>query len=92
MWLRNLLPSPSPSLAPLTMPAMSTSLKRRGDELLGDDVLADPRQPVVGHADDPLVRLDRAERIVALWAALELREGVEQRALAHVGQTDDTGS
>ena len=28
MWDRNLLPSPSPSLAPRTMPAMSTKLDR----------------------------------------------------------------
>ncbi len=39
-------------------------LDDRGDELLGHDVLADPSQPVVGHAHDPLVGLDRAERII----------------------------
>ena len=30
MWARNLLPSPWPSLAPFTMPAMSTSLSAAG--------------------------------------------------------------
>ena len=42
MWLRNLLPSPWPSLAPLTMPAMSTSLTTVGTSFLVEHVAADP--------------------------------------------------
>ena len=30
MWLRNLFPKPSPSLAPFTIPAMSTNLSVAG--------------------------------------------------------------
>ena len=35
MWLRNLFPSPFPSLAPLTIPAMSTSRNAAGTSFLG---------------------------------------------------------
>ena len=35
MWLRNLFPSPSPSLAPLTIPAMSTSRSAAWINFLG---------------------------------------------------------
>ena len=91
MWLRNLFPSPSPSLAPLTIPAMSTSLSAAGTSFLGTMYLLIRREPVVGDADDPLVRLDRAERIVRALGRLRAGQGVEQRALAHVGQADDSG-
>ncbi|RNA14517.1 hypothetical protein BpHYR1_043990 [Brachionus plicatilis] len=35
MWLRKALPKPCPSLAPLTRPAMSTTLRKAGTLLAG---------------------------------------------------------
>jgi hypothetical protein len=87
-----LVPEPFPLAGPLHDPRDVHEAQGGRDELLGDDVLADARQAVVGDADDPLVRLDGAERIVRALRRLGAGEGVEQRALADVGQTDDTGS
>ena len=39
MWLRNLFPSPCPSLAPLTIPAMSTSVSAAGTSFFGTMIL-----------------------------------------------------
>ena len=64
-------------------------LDDRGDDLLGLDVLLDAFEPAVGHRHDADVRVDRAERVVRRFG-LARGEGVEDRALAHVGQADDT--
>jgi len=64
-------------------------LERRRDHLLRGNEPGDPLQAVVGHAHHPLVGLDRAEGIVGALRRLRLREGVEERALADVRQSDD---
>ena len=87
-----LVAEPFPFARPLHDPGDVHEAERRGDELLGDDVLADHRQAIVGDAHDPFVRLDGAEGVIRALGCLGAREGVEQGALAHVGQTDDTGS
>ena len=93
MWLRNLLPSPSPFARPLDDPGDVDELERRGDELLAATMYLLIRcQPVVGHA----ARSPRSARSCRtdnspLWACFDCGEGVEQRALADVGQTDDAG-
>ena len=69
---------------PLDDPGDIHEAERRRDELLGDDVLADPRQAIVGDADDPFVRLDRAKGIIRALGGLGARQHVEQSALAHV--------
>ena len=46
-------------------------------------------QPRVRHGDNADVRLDRAERVVRRLRP-GVRQRIEKRALAHVGQTHDT--
>ena len=85
---RNWLPSPSPSEAPLTRPAMSWKEIVAGTSSELRDRLRDPLQPLVGNLRDRDVRLDRRERVVAgLGAALGQR--VEEGRLAGVRQPDD---
>ncbi len=90
MWLRNLLPSPCPSLAPRTSPAISTSSQDGGNDFLRRDVLLDASESIVGNGNDADVRFDRAEGIVLARDA-RCGEGVEQRALSDVRQPDDSG-
>ena len=52
MLARNLLPSPSPSDAPRTMPAMSTKSTVAGRIYAAED-LGEPREPLVRQRDDP---------------------------------------
>ena len=49
-------------------------------------------EPRVGHGDDADVRVDRAEGIVGRLRLAGAGDGVEQRGLADVGQTDDSSS
>ena len=88
MLARNWLPRPSPSLAPFTMPAMSTNDTVAGTvcalpEIAGEDVEAR-----VGERDDADVRLDRGERVVRR-EHVGLGQRVEEGGLADVGQADD---
>ena len=59
------------------------------DHLLRRDEIGDPGQPLIGHAHHPLVGLDGAEGIVSALRRLRHRQGVEEGALADVGETDD---
>jgi hypothetical protein len=54
----------------------------------GVEDLGQPAQPRIGHADDTDVRLDGGERVVR-GQHVVLRQGVEHRGLADVGQADD---
>ncbi len=57
--------------------------------------LGDPlqdRQPRVGHGDDADVGINGAEGIVGRFRVPGARDGVEQRGLSYVGETDDSGS
>ena len=87
-WRGTCCRGPAPSLAPLTMPAMSTNDTVAGRIALGAEDLGEHREPRVGHADDADVRLDRGERVVRREHVV-LGQGVEQRGLADVGQADD---
>ena len=89
MLARNLLPSPSPSLAPRTMPAMSTNDTVAGRIRALPKTSASFGQPLVRQRDHPDVGLDRRERVVR-GEHLVLGEGVEQGGLADVGQSDDS--
>ena len=61
------------------------------DDFLRFDVLGDSFEAVVGDADDPLVRFDRAKRIVRARCCLRTGQCVEQRAFAYIGQSDNSG-
>ena len=89
MCARNLLPRPSPFDAPATRPAMSTNSTVVGRIFSGFDDRGERLQPQVRHRHDADVRIDRAERIVRGRGVLRLRDRVEERRLAHVGQADD---
>ena len=92
MCVRNLLPSPSPWLAPFTRPAMSTNSMAAGMTTLVFAIRWSGRQPVVGHRHDAHVGIDGAEGIVGRFRLAVARDGVEQGGLADVGQSDDSGS
>ena len=64
-------------------------LNRRGRVLLRVVHLSQLVQTLVRHSHDADIRLDGAERIVCRLRP-RVCDGVEQRAFAHVGQTDDT--
>ena len=89
MFARNWLPRPSPWLAPATRPAMSTNSTVAGTILAGWSISASFCQTIVGNGDDADVGLDGGEGVIGCQTAL-VREGREQRGLAHVGQTHDT--
>ena len=63
---------------------------RNHDVGLGDPLQLG--QPCVGDRDDADVGVDRAERIVGRLGVARAGDGVEQRGLAHVRQSDDSGS
>ena len=65
-------------------------LQRRGHNPLRSNELRDPLQAAVGNWHHPLVRFDGAERIIRALRLLRTGEGIEQGALTHVGQTDDS--
>ena len=88
MLARNLLPSPSPSLAPLTMPAMSTNDTVAGTIRSLAKSLGERVEARVGEGDDADVGLDGGERVVRREHVV-LRQRVEQGGLADVGQADD---
>ena len=87
-WARNLLPSPSPLLAPFTRPARSTSSRAAGapSEAVAGGATAGPDHR---GAD---VLLDRAERVVRDPRVAGSREGVEERRLPDVRKADDRGA
>ena len=58
-------------------------------ELLGVMLVAQPLEPRIRHGYDTDVRVDGAERIIIRRDA-RVRNGVEQRGLAHIRQPDDT--
>ena len=88
MLARNLLPSPSPLLAPSTRPPMSTTSTAACDDVAALGHLGQPVETLVGHLGDADVgvlggeRVRRGERAAA-------REGVVQRALPGVGEADE---
>ena len=55
-------------------------------------IFASSSQPRVGHGDDADVGVDGAEGIVGRLRLAGAGDGVEQRGLADVGQSDDSGS
>ena len=63
-------------------------LDRRGEHLRRTEELGQPRQPLVGNADDTDVGLDRGERVVRREHVV-LGQGVEERGLPGVGKSDD---
>ena len=89
MFARNLLPRPSPSLAPRTMPAMSTKSTVAGRMRCEPKISASLVEAGVGDADHADVRLDRGERVVGRQHVV-LGQGVEQGRLADIRQTDDS--
>ena len=89
MLARNLLPRPSPSLAPLTMPAMSTNDTVAGRMRSEPKILASSSQPRIGQRDDADVGLDRRERVVR-GQHVVAGQRVEEGGLADVGQSDDS--
>ena len=60
-----------------------------GGELLGVMLVAQPLEPRIRHGHDADVRVDGAERIIIRRDA-RVRNGVEQRGLAHIRQPDDS--
>ena len=88
MWDRNLLPSPSPSEAPLTMPAMSTNSTVAGSTLAELNISASFGEPLVRDPDHADVGLDRRERVVRREHVV-LGQRVEEGRLARVGESDD---
>jgi len=64
MLARNLLPSPAPWLAPLTMPADVDERHRRRDDLGRVEDLGQDASRGSGTPTTPIVRLDRRERVV----------------------------
>ena len=82
------MPRPWPSLAPRTMPAMSTKLTVAGHDLRALEHLAEHVEARVGHVDHADVRVDRRERIVRRQHVV-LGQRVEQRRLPDVRQPDD---
>ena len=88
MAARNLLPRPSPSDAPFTMPAMSTKVTMAGTISLESKISARTLEARVGDGHHPDVGLDGGERVVG-GQDLVAGQGVEQGGLPHVGETDD---
>ena len=87
MLARNLLPSPAPSLAPLTMPAMSTN------DTVAGTIFAEWNSSASRSSRGPAaarrhVRLDGGERVVR-GQHVGPGQGVEHGGLADVGQPDD---
>ena len=60
----------------------------RGKDALRPEDLREYGEPRVGHLDDPRVRLDRRKGVVG-GEDVVLRECIEERRLADVGETDD---
>ena len=88
MWERNLLPRPSPSEAPRTMPAMSTNSTVAGRICAEPNTSASFGSRSSGTPDDADVRLDGRERVVRREDVV-LGQRVEEGRLARVGESDD---
>ena len=78
-----------PFARPLHDPRNVDELQSGRNHLLRRDELRDPGQPLVGHAHHAFVGLDRAKGVVGALRRLRHRQGVEEGALADVGETDD---
>ena len=87
MLARNLLPRPSPLLAPSTRPPMSTTWTAAWTIVFVLRHHGQPVEPVVGHLGDTDVRVLGGER-VRRGQRTAAGECVVQRALARVGETD----
>ena len=92
MCWRNLLPRPSPFDAPRTRPAMSTNSIAAGTIFVVFAIFASGARRASGTDHDADVRLDRAEGIVRRLRLAGAGEGVEERGLADVRQSDDSGA
>ena len=92
MCVRNLLPRPSPVLAPLTRPAMSTNSKTAGTIFCDLEIVESVSSRSSGHGDDALIGLDGAKGIICRLRLARACDGVEERALSDVGETDDSGA
>jgi hypothetical protein len=88
MWARNLLPRPSPVLAPATRPAMSTNSTTAGTMRSGLTIAGQLRHARIRHLDDAHIGLDRAKGVV-LRRNAGLGQGVEQGGFTDVGQAYD---
>ena len=87
MLARNLLPRPSPLLAPSTSPPMSTTCTAAWIDVAAARHLGQPVESLVGHLGDADVRVLGGERIRRGERAAAC-QGVVQRALAGVGEAD----
>ena len=87
MLARNLLPRPSPLLAPSTRPPMSTTCTAAWTTLFDFRHRGQPVEALVGHLGDADVRVLGGER-VRRGERAAAGEGVVQRALARVGEAD----
>ena len=92
MCVRNLLPRPSPWLAPLTSPAMSTNSIAAGMMTVVLAIFCSSSSRASGTVTMPTFGIDGAEGIVRRLRFARAGDGVEQGGLADVGQTDDSSS
>src|SRR5438477_23666 len=94
MWLRNLLPRPSPAAAPLTRPAMSTNSTAAGmmtwDDDLGFGNFGKRFEARIGNGDDADVGINGAEGIVRGHGFARAGHGVEKGRFSNVGQADNS--
>ena len=88
MWLRNLLPSPSPLLAPATSPPMSTNCTVAGTTFLLLLISASASRRGSGTRAMPTLGSVVA-KAYGRGQGATAREGVVQRRLACVGETDE---
>jgi len=89
MWLRNLLPRPSPWEAPFTSPAMSTNSQAVGICVLTLATLASCGSRGSGTLTTPRFGFDGAKRIVLRRSLVRARYCVEERGFPHVRKTND---
>ena len=93
MWVRNLLPRPSPCAGALDQAGDVHELDRGGDDHLASSAIAlQLGEPRIGHGDDADVGIDGAEGIIGRFGLAGAGDGVEQRGLADIRQSDDSGS
>ena len=90
-WWRNLFPEPLPPMRALHEPRDVDERDRGGDDLFRLEDPGELSEPLVGHGDGPLVRVDRAERVVRRLRA-RMAERVHERGFAHVRKTDYSDS
>ena len=64
----------------------------RGDDLLGLGQITEHLQPFIGHGNHADVGFNGAEGKVGGFRFSVGNQGIKQGGLAHVGQSDDSGS